>query len=69
MPKGGKLTLETKNEMLDETYSRAYTEVTPGEYVMVAVSYRGAAFPRASATRSSIRSFPPRALAKAPASG
>jgi PAS domain S-box-containing protein len=45
MPKGGKLTLETKNEMLDETYSRAYTEVTPGEYVMVAVSDTGGGIP------------------------
>ena len=25
MPKGGKLTLETRNVVLDETYSRAYT--------------------------------------------
>jgi len=29
MPKGGKLTLETRNVVLDETYSRAYTELVP----------------------------------------
>src|SRR5439155_14436558 len=45
MPKGGKLTLETRNVALDEKYSRAYTEVTPGDYVRIAVSDAGGGIP------------------------
>jgi signal transduction histidine kinase len=41
MPNGGKLTLETGNVHLDETYAEANREVSPGAYVMVAVSDNG----------------------------
>ncbi|ABD87241.1 ATP-binding protein [Rhodopseudomonas palustris] len=41
MPNGGKLTLETGNVVLDETYAHANPEVTPGPYVMIAVSDSG----------------------------
>ncbi|HEY0330491.1 MAG TPA: ATP-binding protein [Rhodopseudomonas sp.] len=47
MPHGGKLTLETGNVVLDETYARANPEVTPGPYVMVAVSDSGTGIPAA----------------------
>lgn len=38
---GGRLTIETSNTVLDETYAAQQSEVTPGEYVMVAVSDNG----------------------------
>jgi PAS domain S-box-containing protein len=41
MPKGGKLTIETKNITLDQEYSRYRTDVAPGDYVMLAVSDNG----------------------------
>ncbi len=41
MPSGGKLTLETANIVLDDHYCRTHPEVTPGEYVMLAVSDSG----------------------------
>lgn len=47
MPKGGKLTLETSNVVLDDTYSHSHTEVAAGEYVMIAVSDTGSGIPAA----------------------
>ena len=41
MPDGGKLTIETANVYLDEEYCRDNGEVSPGQYVMVAVSDEG----------------------------
>jgi signal transduction histidine kinase len=45
MPEGGKLTIETCNVVLDETYARANSEVTPGHYVLVAVADSGHGIP------------------------
>jgi PAS domain S-box-containing protein len=41
MPNGGKLALETNNVYLDESYAGMHSEVTPGHYVMIAVSDTG----------------------------
>jgi signal transduction histidine kinase len=41
MPKGGKLTIETANTSLDESYAARDVEVRPGQYVMLSVSDNG----------------------------
>ena len=45
MPNGGKLTLETRNVVLDENYARSNSEGTAGNYVMIAVSDTGEGMP------------------------
>src|SRR5450631_3835883 len=45
MPNGGKLTLETKNVVLDENYAGMNNEVNPGNYIMIAVSDTGEGIP------------------------
>ena len=70
MPDGGKLVLETNNVYLDEGYAGMHSEVTPGNYVMVAVSDTGTGIPADDcSTGYSIPSSPPRKSARAPASG
>ena len=41
MPSGGKLTIETSNVSLDESYARMHAPTEPGEYVMLAISDTG----------------------------
>jgi len=41
MPAGGKLTIETSNIRLDDTYCRLHSEVAPGDYVMISISDTG----------------------------
>lgn len=41
MPKGGKLTFETHNIVLDAEYTHRHPDVVPGSYIMVAISDTG----------------------------
>jgi CheY-like chemotaxis protein len=41
MPDGGKLTIEAGNAFLDESYCRAFPELEPGQYALIAVSDTG----------------------------
>ncbi len=41
MPNGGKLTVETQNVALDETYASQHWGVQPGEYVLISITDTG----------------------------
>jgi two-component system, cell cycle sensor histidine kinase and response regulator CckA len=51
MPTGGKLTLETGDVILDEEYAKHHLGVTPGPYVMLAVSDTGKGIDKQSQAR------------------
>ncbi len=51
MPDGGKLTIETSNTMLDESYAAFDTEVVPGQYVVIGVSDSGSGISKETLAR------------------
>jgi two-component system cell cycle sensor histidine kinase/response regulator CckA len=51
MPKGGKLTIETADVVLDETYAEAHLGARPGPHVMLAVSDTGMGMDKATQAR------------------
>ena len=51
MPKGGKLTLETAEVVLDETYVRGHIGAKPGRYAMLAVTDTGQGMDEATQAR------------------
>lgn len=46
MPNGGTLTIETKNIVLDDSYIATEPLVTPGNYILVAISDTGSGIPK-----------------------
>ena len=51
MPQGGKLILQTENVDLDQDYAGTHVAVTPGRYVMLAVSDNGCGMDHPTQTR------------------
>ncbi len=51
MPRGGKLSIESANVELDESYAREHLGVKPGAYVMLSVSDTGCGMDRATQAR------------------
>jgi signal transduction histidine kinase len=52
MPEGGKLTIETANAFLDDNYVSQNPEITPGQYVMIAISDTGVGMDAATMARA-----------------
>jgi signal transduction histidine kinase len=52
MPGGGKLTVETMNAHLDDIYAAENADVTPGQYVLIAVTDTGTGMPKEVAQRA-----------------
>jgi PAS domain S-box-containing protein len=48
MPRGGRLSLETENVVLDAEYARRHAEVTPGPHVLLAVADTGVGMDQAT---------------------
>jgi CheY-like chemotaxis protein len=51
MPKGGRLTIETRNTHLDADYAALNPEVVPGDFVLIEVSDTGTGIPAETLTR------------------
>jgi PAS domain S-box-containing protein len=51
MPRGGRITIEVRDVELDETYTRAHSEASPGAHILMAVTDTGCGMDQATITR------------------
>ena len=65
MPRGGRLTIETRNVVLDDEFARGRGQMSPGRYVMLAVSDTGHGID----AETQARMFEPFFTTKAPGKG
>ncbi|MBK5373183.1 response regulator [Pseudomonas sp. TH43] len=52
MPDGGKLVVETSNQVLQHDFTEAYSNLKPGEYVMLSVTDNGSGMPESVINRA-----------------
>jgi PAS domain S-box-containing protein len=52
MPQGGRLTIETANTHLDDSYAQEHAEVTAGQYALIAISDTGVGMTRDTIERA-----------------
>ncbi|WP_460372145.1 ATP-binding protein [Pseudomonas sp. Tul1A2] len=52
MPEGGKLVVETSNQVLHRDFTQAYSNLEPGDYVMLSVTDNGSGMPQSVVSRA-----------------
>ncbi|MDD1001451.1 ATP-binding protein [Pseudomonas sp. TNT2022 ID642] len=52
MPDGGKLVVETSNQVLKRDFTEAYSNLEPGDYVMLSVTDNGSGMPQSVVSRA-----------------
>ncbi|KII33973.1 ATP-binding protein [Pseudomonas fluorescens] len=52
MPEGGKLVVETSNQVLKREFTEAYSNLEPGDYVMLSVTDNGSGMPQSVVNRA-----------------
>ncbi|WP_447797661.1 ATP-binding protein [Pseudomonas moraviensis] len=52
MPEGGKLVVETTNQVLHRDFTAAYSNLEPGDYVMLSVTDNGSGMPQSVVSRA-----------------
>jgi signal transduction histidine kinase len=52
MPDGGKLVVETSNQVLKREFTEAYSNLEPGDYVMLSVTDNGSGMPQSVVSRA-----------------
>ncbi|MDR6161915.1 hybrid sensor histidine kinase/response regulator [Pseudomonas moraviensis] len=52
MPEGGKLVVETSNQVLHREFTAAYSNLEPGDYVMLSVTDNGSGMPQSVVSRA-----------------